>query len=117
MAKARLQRNFGLTPCRIRIVKNLIAIQIMADSTYYIVIDGKQYDRKLIEIADKSVQGKGDGRISMEDAQELLAAVKDGNGYTDIEKATMEYIRDHYKFTDAADEWFRTEIRKWAATK
>ena len=43
--------------------------------------------------------------------------VKDGNSYTDIEKDTMAYIRDNYKWTDAADEWFRTEIRKWAATK
>jgi hypothetical protein len=88
----------------------------MADN-YYIEMDGKQFDRKMIEVADKSVQGKGDGRISMEDAKELLDAVKDGNDYTDIEKATMEYIRDHYKFTEAADEWFRTEIRKWAASR
>jgi len=59
----------------------------------------------------------GDGRISKADAAELLAAVKDGNSYTDTEKDTMKYIRDNYNWTDAADEWFRDEIRKWAATK
>lgn len=29
----------------------------------------------------------------------------------------MAYIRDNYKWTDATDDWFRTEIRKWVATK
>ena len=29
----------------------------------------------------------------------------------------MKYIRENYKFTYASDQWFRKEIRKWAATK
>jgi hypothetical protein len=29
----------------------------------------------------------------------------------------MSYVRDNYKWTEAADEWFRTEISKWAASK
>lgn len=61
----------------------------MADASYYIEINSKQYDRKLIELAEESVKGRGDGRISLSDAQKLLAAVKDGNVYTDIEKATI----------------------------
>ena len=86
-------------------------------NSYYKNIDGKNYDREMLEIADEAVAGVGDGRISVEDAQKLLGAVKDANKYTDIEKATMHYIRANYKFTYAADQWFRTEIRKWAATK
>lgn len=85
--------------------------------SYYKTIDGKKYDGQLLELADKMVQGAGDGRISVDDAKKLYEEVKDGNSYTDIEKDTMAYIRDNYKWTDAADEWFRTEIRKWAATK
>ena len=88
----------------------------MSDS-YYKTIDGKNYDREMLEIADEAVAGAGDGRISVEDAQKLLGAVKDANKYTDIEKATMKYIRENYKFTYAADQWFRKEIQKWAATK
>ena len=84
---------------------------------YYKTIDGVKYDAGLLEAADKAVAGKNDGRISVEDAKQLLEEVKDGNTYTDIEKATMAYIRDNYKWTDKADEWFRDEIRKWAATK
>ena len=71
----------------------------------------------MLEIADEAVAGAGDGRISIENAQKLLGAVKDANKYTDIEKATMKYIRDNYKFTDASDQWFRTEIQKCAGTK
>jgi hypothetical protein len=36
---------------------------------------------------------------------------------SEIEKMTIRYIRDHYKFTAESDAWFRTEIRKWAATR
>ena len=84
---------------------------------YYKTIDGNKYDGELLELADKLTQGSGDGRISKADAAEILEGVKDGASYTDIEKATVAYIRDNYKWTDASDEWFRTEIRKWAATK
>jgi len=84
---------------------------------YYVTIDGKKMDKELIDAADAAVKGRGDGRISMEDAKILLEKVKDGNSYTDVEKDTMEYIRENFKWTDEADDWFRTEIRKWAATK
>lgn len=85
--------------------------------SYYKVIDGKKYDAEVIELAEKLTAGAGDGRLSKADAEQLLEAVMDGGTYTDIEKDTMAYVRDNYNWTDAADDWFRTEIRKWAATK
>jgi DNA-directed RNA polymerase subunit F len=85
--------------------------------SYYRVIDGKKYDNELLTAAEEAVKGKGDGRISLDDAKLLLEKVKDGDTYTDIEKDTMEYIRNNFKWTPEADEWFRTEIRRWAATK
>ena len=85
--------------------------------SYYKTIDGVKYDGELIELADKLTAGAGDGRISKEDASQILEAVKDGASYTDIEKDTVKHLRDNYKWTEAADEWFRSEIRKWAATK
>lgn len=84
---------------------------------YYLEKDGVKYDRKLIELADRAVAGQGDGRISFDDAKALFAAVKDKDVYTDVEKNTMEYIRENYAFTAKADAWLRTEVRKWAATK
>lgn len=85
--------------------------------SYYTEIDGKKYDKELLELAEKLVKGQGDGRISTADAEKLFAEVRDGAKYTDIEKDTVSYIRENFKWTDEADEWFRTEIRKWAATK
>ncbi len=85
--------------------------------TYYKKIKGKNYDKKLLDLVENFTNKKGDGRISLEDAKTLLEAVKDSNSYTDIEKSTISYIRKNYKFTESADKWFRTEIRKWAASK
>jgi len=84
---------------------------------YYKTINGKKYDGELLELADESVKGVGDGRISIADAKKLFEAVIDGNVYSEVEKDTVEYIRDNYKWTEEADAWFRTEIRKWAASK
>lgn len=86
-------------------------------ASYYKEIDGKKYDRELLELAKKLTAGAGDGRLSKADAGQLLDAVKDGDSYTDIEKGSVKYIRENFKWTDAADEWFRGEIRSWAATK
>lgn len=88
----------------------------MADS-YYTLIKGKKYDRRMIELAEGLTKGRGDGRISVTDAKTLLRVVKDSNNYSVTEKQTMEYIRKHYKFTKEGDEYFRSEIRKWAGGK
>ena len=85
--------------------------------SYYKEIDGKKYDKELLESAENLIKGQGDGRISQADAEKLFAEVRDGGKYTDIEKDTVLYIRENFKWTNDADEWFRTEIRKWAATK
>jgi len=84
---------------------------------YYKLIDNKKYDGELLDRAEKLTSGSGDGRISMADAEQLLEAVKDGDSYTDIEKDSVKYVRENFKWTEAADEWFRSEIRKWAASK
>tara|TARA_R110001592_G_scaffold131477_1_gene345324 strand:+ start:82624 stop:82944 length:321 start_codon:yes stop_codon:yes gene_type:complete len=91
--------------------------KILKKMGYYKTIDGKKYDGEIIELAEKLTSGAGDGRLSVDDAKQLLEAVKDGDSYTDTEKDTISYVRDNFKWTDAADSWFRTEIRKWAATK
>ncbi len=97
---------------------NASSLMVLAMSeSYYKTINGVKYDRGILEAADKAVSGQGDGRISIEDAKKMIEAVKDGNKYTETEKTTMAYVRDNYKFTKEADDWFRTEIRKWAASK
>jgi hypothetical protein len=82
---------------------------------YYKQVDGKKLDGRLLEIADQSVRGSGDGRISKHDAEKLLAAVIDGNIYTAIEKETVQFIHNNFKWTDAAWDWFNEQLRVWKA--
>lgn len=85
--------------------------------SYYKTINGKSYDRDMLEIAEKAVQGKrGKPVIDIALAEDLFNALVDGNEYTDVEKKTMKYIRDNYTFTKEADAYVRTEVRKFAAT-
>jgi uncharacterized tellurite resistance protein B-like protein len=71
----------------------------MAD---YRIIDGVRLDKSLMELAEKSVQGAGDGRVSFEDAQVIWAdAMADGK-ITVVENRTVKYILDHFKCTDKA---------------
>ncbi len=58
-------------------------------------------------MADEAVSGKGDGRISQEDAQLIFDTISDGKAYTQVEKDTMRYLRDNYRWTDSADLVFR----------
>jgi len=84
---------------------------------YYTTIDGRKMDKRLLDLAQEVVAGQGDGRISGDDARKLFNAVRDGGVYTDVEKTTMEYIRDNFRWTESADKWFRGEIATWASSK
>ncbi|BDA77276.1 hypothetical protein LPTSP3_g02060 [Leptospira kobayashii] len=85
----------------------------MADS-YYRTIKGKQYDRELLEIVEKATK-RTKSPLNKNVAKNLFEAIKDGNDYTETEKRTVKYIRENFSFSEEADEYLRTEIRKWAA--
>lgn len=85
----------------------------MADS-YYRTISGKHYDNELLEIVEKATK-RSKAPIGKNIAKTLFDAIKDGGDYTDVEKRTVKYIRDNFKFSPEADEYLRSEIRKWAA--
>jgi len=78
-------------------------------------IDGKKYDRELIEIVEE-ITSKNE-EIELEGSKKLFEKIKDYDDYTNVEKRTVNYIRRKYKFTDEANKWLRTEIRRWAATR
>lgn len=77
---------------------------------YYISIGGINYDRKIVELADSLVAGRGDGRISMADAKKLLPLFEDEGNITQVEEMTLLYILENYKWTDAAKRWLKTQI-------
>lgn len=76
----------------------------LADGSCYKEIDGVKYDKGLLEKSDSLTTGRGDGRISKEDAEKLLEDTQDGKGVTEGERKTLQYILDNYNCTDAGKE-------------
>lgn len=77
----------------------------------YKVIDGIQYERELLDLADELTQGRGESKISSEEVLELFKSTKDGKGTTETEKRTLIYIKENYPFTEAATKIFDEMIK------
>ncbi len=78
--------------------------------SFYKIIDGQRYDRKVLELAEELIQGRGDGRISRDDAAQLLQSVQDGRGITETENRSLFYLLDNFNFTDSAKAWLSDEL-------
>ena len=76
----------------------------------YVSIDGQQYEKQLLELAKAHTTGRGEGKISRDEAMDLIASAKDGVKVTDTELATLKYIRDTFEFTDAGARTFDEEL-------
>jgi len=69
---------------------------------YYEIINDVKYDKELLDKARELITGRGDGRISEEDAKILVEETKDGNKVTEIEKQTLQYIMENFNCTEPA---------------
>ncbi len=78
----------------------------------YVTIDGQKYEKELLELAKEHTTGRGEGKISKDEAADLIKSAQDGVMVTDIEMATLKYIRSSFDFTDAAATFFDAEIAK-----
>tara|TARA_Y100001954_G_C15622080_1_gene508300 strand:+ start:371 stop:655 length:285 start_codon:yes stop_codon:yes gene_type:complete len=87
------------------------------ETSFYKQIDNKKYSRRLLDAADKCVEGQGNGRIGIEDAEYLFDVLEKDGKYTDLEKDTLAYIRANYRWTITGDASLRGAIRVWAATR
>jgi len=74
-------------------------------ASYYEVIDGLKLDRAVIDAVRKGVEGKGDGRVSVEDAKEVFEKLKDGNKVTRIERWTLRFCQTEFHWTEAAEDY------------
>jgi len=81
--------------------------------SYYKQIEGIRYDRALLEAAKEAVSGRGDGRVSRDDAEKLFTLVTDGGRYTAAEEATVAWIKDNLNWTDKASGWFDQALQQW----
>ncbi len=81
----------------------------------FMKIKGKKYDRELIEIAQELTEKEEE--IKLEGSKKLFLKIKDYDDYTNIEKRTVSYIHKKFKFTSEANQWLRTEIKRWGSTR
>lgn len=79
-------------------------------SNYYRIIDKVKYDNSLLQLADKLVKNKGDGRISEDDIKQLHTNALDGIGITNTELNTLIYIKNNYNCTEKAEKYFHAHI-------
>lgn len=68
----------------------------------YETIDGKRFEKELLDLARQHTSGAGEGKLSKAEVAELFKSAADGRGVTETEKATLAYIRANFEFTDAA---------------
>ncbi len=76
----------------------------------YVSIDGEKYEKELLDLAKAHTTGKGEGKISKDEAAELIASAKDGVAVTEIELKTLKHIRATFAFTDAAAAQFDADL-------
>ena len=100
-----------------RIIDSIMETASSTKKSFYKQIDGVQYSRRLLDWADEAVAGRGDGRVSASDAEELFDLLASDNRYSDLEKRTIKYIREHHNWTELGDAYLRGAVRSWAATR
>ena len=80
--------------------------------SYYETIDGARCDRAVIDSCREGVAGKGDGRISVEDAKKVYETLADGGKLTRTERWTFYYCLMHFKWTAAAHDWIIDALKE-----
>ena len=78
----------------------------------YKTIDGVQYEKELLDLAQAHTTGRGESNISKDEAQDLLNSASDGQGVTETALRTQKYIRQNFTFTEAAATLFDVAVAK-----
>jgi len=101
---------YALSPRFQGLQKTAALFSTNAKTSYYKTVGGLKYDRSALEAAAKA--GKGDGCVSLADAEKLFAEMVDGPGVTKIEFRTAFKILADYTFTDEARDSFIASLAK-----
>lgn len=83
-----------------------------ARKDYYQKVDGMKLDGKMIDVCKEAIKGRGDGRLSVDDATKVVASAADGGKITRCERWTMRYCLTEFNWTEAALDHFHEEIQK-----
>ncbi len=79
-------------------------------NTQFIVINGMTLDARLITIAENIMNEAIEMTIDLTMAKEIVRQILEDDQYSDIERLTISYLREHYAWTLEADQWFKEQI-------
>lgn len=77
------------------------------------LVEGREVDKELYEIAEDAVATNPDGKISLADARLLYEAVIDEGIYTSVEWETVRLIKKNMHWHANALKWFDTTLEDW----
>lgn len=83
------------------------------DAPMHRIVDGKEVDKELYEIAEDAVATNKDKKISLADAKLLYEAVIDEGIYTSVEWETVRLIKKNMMWHANALEWFDKQLEDW----
>lgn len=72
----------------------------------------EQWNFSLYASAELMTQGQGDGRISYDDARVMWWNITRSGGPTAVDKKTLDYLKDHFNFTDKAWSWLQEQFEE-----
>ena len=76
----------------------------------YVTIDGEKYEKELLDLAKEHTTGRGEGKLSKDEVEDLFKSASDGRGVTETELKTLQYIRANFVFTEASAKLFDEKI-------
>lgn len=82
----------------------------MLKTMAYVIIDGEKYEKELLDLAKEHTTGRGEGKLSKDEVEDLFKSASDGRGVTETELKTLHYIRAKFDFTEAAAKLFDEKI-------
>ena len=78
--------------------------------SYYQFIDGKKFDRSLLEAAEAVIEGKSINKFSINDAERIYGAFLADGKLTASERRTLNYLIQNYPWTIRAKKWIVNEL-------
>lgn len=72
--------------------------------SYYEIIEGRRYDRQLLDLARSS------GILSLPRIKQIWNQALDGGRLTEIEKKTLRYIRENFPLAAEAIDWLDQQV-------
>ena len=80
--------------------------------SYYKVIEGVKYDRKILETADDLIVNHSSPFITLPVVQQIWPLANDDQGITPSEKRSLYYLLSAYQWEQDAEQWLRTQLEE-----